>query len=77
VALAPKTFANQPGLLYEAHNYPAAGTIADMVFLMTYEWGYTHKQLRYTQFIPAYAGLIDTAMQMIAQCIGSSPHARG
>lgn len=42
VALAPKTFANQPGLLYEAHNYPAAGTIADMVFLMTYEWGYTY-----------------------------------
>ncbi|HPD89468.1 MAG TPA: glycosyl hydrolase family 18 protein [Oscillospiraceae bacterium] len=42
VALAPKTFANQPGLLYEAHNYPATGGIADMVFLMTYEWGYTY-----------------------------------
>ncbi len=42
VALAPKTFANQPGLLYEAHNYPAVGGIADMVFLMTYEWGYTY-----------------------------------
>ncbi|HQQ89338.1 MAG TPA: LysM peptidoglycan-binding domain-containing protein [Oscillospiraceae bacterium] len=49
VALAPKTFANQPGLLYEAHNYPATGGIADMVFLMTYEWGYTYKQIRYYQ----------------------------
>lgn len=41
VALAPKTSANQPGLLYEAHNYPAIGGIADLVFLMSYEWGYT------------------------------------
>ncbi|MGI6279865.1 MAG: LysM peptidoglycan-binding domain-containing protein [Acutalibacteraceae bacterium] len=40
VALAPKTYAEQPGLLYEAHNYPVIGSIADTVFLMTYEWGY-------------------------------------
>ena len=40
VALAPKTSADQPGLLYEAHDYPAIGAIADDVLLMTYEWGY-------------------------------------
>jgi len=39
-SLAPKTRADQPGLLYEAHDYPAHGEIADFVILMTYEWGY-------------------------------------
>lgn len=39
-ALAPKTSAEQKGLLYEAHDYPAHGRIADFVILMTYEWGY-------------------------------------
>ena len=39
-ALAPKTSASQPGVLYEAHDYPAHGRIADFVILMTYEWGY-------------------------------------
>lgn len=38
--LAPKTYATQPGLLYEAHDYPSLGAAADKVFLMTYEWGY-------------------------------------
>ncbi len=41
VALAPKTSGEQPGLLYQAHDYPAIGAIADLVLLMTYEWGYT------------------------------------
>jgi len=40
VALAPKTSAEQPGLLYEAHDYDRIGQIADLVLLMTYEWGY-------------------------------------
>ena len=40
-ALAPKVRANQPGLLYEAHDYRAIGAAADAVLLMTYEWGYT------------------------------------
>lgn len=39
-SLAPKTSANQKGLLYEAHDYPAHGRILDFVVLMTYEWGY-------------------------------------
>ncbi len=41
-ALAPKTSADQPGLLYEAHDYPALGEAANRVLLMTYEWGYTY-----------------------------------
>ncbi len=40
VALAPKTYADQPGLLYEAHDYAALGNAADRLLLMTYEWGY-------------------------------------
>jgi len=42
VALAPKTSAQQRGLLYEGHNYRLLGDAADMVLLMTYEWGYTY-----------------------------------
>lgn len=41
VALAPKVSAEQAGLLYQAHDYPAIGAIADRVLLMTYEWGFT------------------------------------
>lgn len=39
--LAPKNAADQKGLLYEAHDYPVHGALADHVILMTYEWGYT------------------------------------
>ena len=42
VALAPKTSADQPGLLYEAHDYAGLGAAANAVLLMTYEWGYTY-----------------------------------
>lgn len=42
VALAPKTSADQIGLLYEGKDYPALGAAADYVLLMTYEWGYTY-----------------------------------
>lgn len=41
VALAPKTSAQQRGLLYEGKDYRALGEIADHVLVMTYEWGYT------------------------------------
>jgi spore germination protein len=41
VALAPKTSGEMAGLLYEAHDYPSIGAVADFVLLMTYEWGYT------------------------------------
>ena len=42
VALVPKTSADQPGLLYEGHDYPGMGEAADLVLLMTYEWGYAY-----------------------------------
>lgn len=45
VALAPKTSADQPGLLYEGHNYRALGAAANEVLLMTYEWGYTYNHI--------------------------------
>lgn len=41
-ALAPKVFAGQTGLLYEAHDYNFHGKYVDNVILMTYEWGYTY-----------------------------------
>lgn len=41
-ALAPKVSDEQPGLLYEGHNYRAIGEAVDRAFLMTYEWGYTY-----------------------------------
>lgn len=42
VALAPKTSADQPGLLYEGKDYKGLGEAADEVLLMTYEWGYKY-----------------------------------
>jgi len=39
-ALAPKLYADQPGLLYEAHDYHWHGEVCDFVILMTYEWGW-------------------------------------
>lgn len=42
VALAPKTSADQKGLLYEGKDYKLLGEAADSVLLMTYEWGYTY-----------------------------------
>lgn len=41
VALAPKTSAEQAGLLYEGVDYGLLGAAANRVLLMTYEWGYT------------------------------------
>ncbi len=41
-AVAPKVSGDQPGLLYEAHDYAVHGRLADHVIIMTYEWGYTY-----------------------------------
>jgi spore germination protein len=41
-ALAPKISAEQVGTLYQAHDYPVHGRLADFVIIMTYEWGYTY-----------------------------------
>ncbi len=45
VALAPKTSANQQGLLYQGHDFRGLGQAANWVLLMTYEWGYTYGPL--------------------------------
>lgn len=42
VALASKVRADQPGVLYEGHDYAGMGRAADYCLLMTYEWGYTY-----------------------------------
>lgn len=42
VALAPKTYREQPGQLYEGLDYATLGQYADRVLLMTYEWGYKY-----------------------------------
>jgi len=39
-ALAPKLTVDQPGVLYEGHDYSFHGKTVDYIFLMTYEWGY-------------------------------------
>lgn len=41
-ALAPKTSADQPGKLYQGHDYQQIGEIVDFALIMTYEWGYTY-----------------------------------
>jgi len=41
-ALAPKSSADQPGVLYEGHDYGLIAQNVDAVLLMTYEWGYTY-----------------------------------
>ena len=41
VTLAPKISSDQPGTLYEGHDYGGLGAASDRALLMTYEWGYT------------------------------------
>ena len=41
-ALAPKTSAAQPGVLYEGHDYARIAQNTDFVLVMSYEWGYTY-----------------------------------
>ncbi len=40
-ALAPKTSADQRGVLYEGIDYSLLGAAVNRVMLMTYEWGYS------------------------------------
>ena len=40
--MAPKIAADQPGTLYEGHDFAAIGAAVNQVLLMTYEWGYTY-----------------------------------
>ena len=64
-ALAPKTSANQPGLLYEGHNYRAIGAAANEVLLMTYEWGYTYGPPMAVAPLPNVRRVVDYALTEI------------
>ncbi|MBQ7119108.1 MAG: LysM peptidoglycan-binding domain-containing protein [Oscillospiraceae bacterium] len=65
VALAPKTSDNQPGLLYEGHNYSLLGSAADFVLLMTYEWGYTYGPPQAVAPLPNVRRVIEYALSRI------------
>ena len=62
VALAPKTWADQPGLLYEGHDYALLGAAADYVLLMTYEWGYTYGPPMAVAPLPNVRAVLDYAV---------------
>ena len=64
-ALAPKTSASQPGLLYEGHNYAAIGAATDGVLLMTYEWGYTYGPPLAVAPLPNVRAVLDYAITEI------------
>ena len=65
VALAPKTSANQQGLLYEAHDYRLLGEAANAVLLMTYEWGYTYGPPMAVSPMPQVRRVLDYALTEI------------
>lgn len=64
-ALAPKTSASQPGLLYEGHDYAAVSAAVDGVLLMTYEWGYTAGPPMAVAPLPNVRAVLDYAVTEI------------
>lgn len=64
-ALAPKTSDDQPGALYEGHDYALLGEAADAVLLMTYEWGYTYGPPMAVSPIKPVAEVVDYALTRI------------
>lgn len=65
VALAPKTRVDQPGILYEGHDYKALGNAANTVLLMTYEWGYTYGPPMAVSPIKQVSAVIEFALTQI------------
>ena len=64
VALAPKSSAEQRGLLYEAHDYAALSHAANAVLLMTYEWGYTAGPPMAVAPLPQVRRVLDVGSEM-------------
>ena len=64
-SLAPKISGEQVGLLYEAHDYPAHGRLADFVVLMTYEWGWRGGEPRAISPINEIRRVLDYAVTVI------------
>lgn len=65
VSLSPKTSADQPGLLYEGHDYRGMGEAADKTFLMTYEWGYTYGPPMAVSPVDKVRGVLDYGVSEI------------
>ena len=65
VALAPKTSDNQPGLLYQGHDYALLSEAANYVFLMTYEWGYKYSSPQAVAPINSVRRVLDYAATKI------------
>ncbi len=65
VSLAPKTSADQPGLLYQGHDYEMLAEASNGVLLMTYEWGYTYGPAMAVAPINKVAEVVDYAITEI------------
>lgn len=65
VAVAPKYSADQPGLLYEGHDYPGLGAAADGVLLMTYEWGYSRGEPQAVSPVDKVRRVVDYGVTVI------------
>ena len=66
VSLAPKVRPDQPGILYEGHDYEAIGKIADRTLVMTYEWGYTFGPPNAVSPKPEVKRVLDYAVSAIS-----------
>ncbi len=64
-ALAPKTSDDQPGDLYQGHDYAALAAASDAVLLMTYEWGYTYSAPMAVAPIRSVSRVLDYALTRI------------
>jgi len=61
-ALAPKASPEQPGVLYEGHDYAALAANSDALLLMTYEWGYTYGPAMAVAPLPSVRRVLDYAV---------------
>ncbi len=66
VAAAPKTSADQKGLLYEGHDYRILGNAADYLFVMTYEWGYTYGPPQAVAPLPNVTAVLEYAVTEVS-----------
>lgn len=64
-AVAPKTSADQPGLLYEGHLYSEIGKASERVLVMTYEWGYTRSPPQAVAPLPQVSRVLRYAVSEI------------
>ena len=65
VAAAPKTSSDQPGSLYEGHDYAVLGQSTDFVMPMLYEWGYTYGPPMAVAPLPQVKRALDYALSEI------------